>query len=323
MIYTVTFNPSLDYVVRVTEFELGNLHRAHSEDLFVGGKGINVSTVLHRLGVESVALGFAAGFTGNEIIRRLNDMGITSDFIVLEHGISRINMKLKTGDNLETEINGQGPDISQIELEYFFDRLCNLQRGDFLVLSGSVPKSLSNAELIYSEICSRVEQKGIRLIIDAEGDLLRNTLINKPFLIKPNLAELEKLFGQVLTSEQEIIYCARKLQKEGAINVMISLAGDGAILVDEHGIDHKQPAPKGKVVNSVGAGDSMIAGFLAYLAKLNPEGEVYFQSEDYKNALIAGVAAGSAGAFSAGLPDKFMIDQVYQEITANLQKLLS
>jgi 1-phosphofructokinase len=313
MIYTVTFNPSLDYVVRVTEFVQGNLHRTQTEDLFVGGKGINVSTVLKELGVVSVALGFVAGFTGNEIIRRLDNMGISSDFIELGQGISRINVKMKSDKEIETEINGQGPMIGQVELELLYEKLRNLQDGDFLVLSGSVPKNMPGFDHAYSEISERTKQANIRLVVDAEGDLLKNTLGGRPFLIKPNLLELEKLFDRALFNEAGVLECAEELQKAGARNVLVSLGEEGAVLLDENGTVHRQTAVKGKVQSSVGAGDSLIAGFLAQLMNISPAQEGY-QTKDYEKALKLGVASGSAGAFSIGLPDKIMIRTVYNQM---------
>jgi 1-phosphofructokinase len=316
MIYTVTFNPSLDYVVRVSEFEPGKLHRSQSEELFVGGKGINVSTVLNTLDVASVALGFIAGFTGNEIERRLYELGLSSDFIPLKKGVSRINIKLKTDEYTETEINGQGPDIDEMVLKQLYGKLTRLQVGDFLVLSGSVPKSLPNANRTYSDICIRMQKSGVRLIVDAEGELLSNTLCSKPFLIKPNLFELERLFGKTLIQDKNIIDCAKKLKEQGAANVLVSLAGDGAILVDELGNVHRQAAPRGEVKNSVGAGDALIAGFLSVLVKAGCNGKKEYQAEDYKAALAMGVATGSAAAFSMGLPMKKQIDDVLMQMSA-------
>lgn len=314
MIYTVTFNPSLDYVVRVTEFVLGNLHRTQAEDLFVGGKGINVSTVLKELGVASVALGYVAGFTGNEIIDRLDSKGISSDFIHLSQGISRINVKMKSDKEVETEINGQGPDVGPVELELLYDKLKGLQEGDFLVLSGSVPKNMPGNHHVYADICRRTKSMNIRLVVDAEGDLLKNTLCERPFLIKPNLLEMEKLFDRALFNEAGVLECAEELQKEGARNVLVSLGEEGAILLDEQGTVHRRTAVKGKVLSSVGAGDSLIAGFLAQLANVSPDSSGY-QVRDYEKALKMGVASGSAGAFSFGLPDKLTIRTVYNQMS--------
>jgi 1-phosphofructokinase len=315
MIYTVTMNPSLDYVVRVAGFKPGCLHRTLSEDLFVGGKGINVSVVLKRLGIDSVALGFAAGFTGNQIIQTLDELGISSGLITVSQGISRINIKLKSEENVETEINGRGPVINQDEIEMFFEKLKVLHAGDILVLSGSVPQSIPDAALMYAEICRRVKSQNIRLVVDAEGDLLKNVLPERPFLIKPNRQELEALFHRQLPKEADVCDCARRLQAEGAVNVLVSLGGEGAVLIDEYGTIHRQAAPRGELLNTVGSGDSLVAGFLAQLT-LHPlkNGQVN-GSDDYEKALRLGVAAGSAGAFSIGLPDKETIRLIYKQLS--------
>lgn len=317
MIYTVTFNPSLDYFIRVDELEKGTIHRAQEEDIFAGGKGINVSIVLQELGVDSVALGFAAGFTGNEIIQRIRQKGISADFISVSQGVSRINVKIRSGISTETDINGQGPEICASELQEFYHKLNQLKNGDFLVLSGSVPKSIANPEQVYQEICRKVIRAQVRLVIDAEGELLRNTLKEKPFLIKPNRQELEGLFGKLLTSRDSIILAAKQLQKEGAENVLVSLGGEGAIFVDPLGNVYEQAAPAGKPINSVGAGDSMVAGFLAGLV-MEPGGNSgdykEFTHRDYLRALRWGSAAGGAAAFSVGLPDKNKIESVYASL---------
>lgn len=311
MIYTMTFNPSLDYVVKVTQFQLGILHRTQEEKIYAGGKGINVSFVLKELGVENTAYGFAAGFTGDEIINKLNESGISADFIKVEHGVSRINIKLLTDGAKETEINGQGPDLRQEEFNLLYDKLKKLKSGDYLVLSGNVPIGIPGAEHIYGEICSRLRALDIKIVIDAEGSLLRNTLCERPFLIKPNRQEIEKLFHVKMSGIDDICIYAKKLQAEGARNVLVSLAEDGAILLDEHGVVHRQEAPQGIIQNSVGSGDSLVAGFLAQLCmSQNSPGTVL--SEDYEKALRLGVAAGSAGAFSIGLPD-------HSKIMATLQ----
>lgn len=317
MIYTVTFNPSLDYVVRVADFELGRLHRTQGEELFVGGKGINVSIVLKKLGIESIALGFTAGFTGKEIENRLNTMGISSDFIHVSQGMSRINIKLKSDGNVETEVNGQGPVIGKDALEQFYSKLDNIRDGDFLILSGSVPKSMEDGDSVYSHICRRMKDKHVKLVVDAEGDLLRNTLGYRPFLIKPNHHELGKLFYEEHMTKEKAVEYAGQLQMEGAVNVLVSMAGDGAFLLDETGAVTWQAAPQGKVINSVGAGDSMIAGFLAGLMgypdikEPNTQG---FCSDDYRKALDYGVAAGSASAFSNGLPERELIEEIIRTL---------
>jgi 1-phosphofructokinase len=242
-------------------------------------------------------------------------MGISSDFISVSRGISRINVKLKTDADTETEINGQGPVIEQGELEQLFDKLKKLTSGDFLVLSGNVPKSIPSAEHTYERICKAVSSPDIMTVIDAEGDLLRNTLCEQPFLIKPNQQELERLFDVTMMNMEDICFYAKKLKAEGAQNVLVTLAGKGAILLDEHGELHTQAASKGIVQNSVGAGDSLIAGFLARLCQNNMPGAHSFHSSEYDKALKFGVAAGSAGAFSRGLPDKAKIEEVFSAIS--------
>jgi 1-phosphofructokinase len=313
MIYTLTFNPSLDYVVRVEDFVLGNLHRSLHEDIFAGGKGINVSTVLKNLGIDSTVLGLCAGFTGKEILHQLDEMGISSDFVILSQGLSRINIKLKSNTNVESEINGQGPIITQEELDRFFTKLKALREGDILVLSGSVPNSLSDGASIYHNISRMAKESKLLLVIDAEGELLRNSLCEEPFLIKPNLHELEELFHKELTEFDSILACAKALQAEGAKNVLVSLGEKGALLVDEFHQVYRQTAPTGKVLNSVGSGDSMVAGFLAYLLKKVPKDEGY-RTEDYRQALKLGVATGSAAAFAIGLPIKDNIEEIYQRM---------
>ena len=323
MIYTVTFNPSLDYVVRVNEFELGHLHRTLKEDLFVGGKGINVSTVLKTLGVPSMALGFVAGFTGKEIIHRLSEMGISSDFVILSQGISRINVKLKSlksGRKEETEINGQGPIITQEELTKFYDKLEKLKKGDILVLSGSVPNSMQHAEMVYKTIGTLVKERDVRLVVDAEGELLRQTLSLNPFLIKPNKTELEKLFNRKLKSHESVLECAKLLQKAGAKNVLVSLGEEGALLLDEFRKVYNQPTVQGEVQNSVGSGDSMVAGFLA---QFSTDITVYGRKDKklYENALKLGIAAGSAAAFTIGLPEKERIDEIFRQLSMTQHKV--
>ncbi|HBM33496.1 MAG TPA: 1-phosphofructokinase, partial [Lachnospiraceae bacterium] len=280
MIYTVTFNPSLDYIVSVNDFQLGLTNRTDSELILPGGKGINVSTILMNLGIDSTAFGFAAGFTGEEIIREVEAMGIRSDFIKIDSGISRINLKLKNIDG--TEINGSGPEISEEKIEELLRKLDILGEGDILVLAGSIPASMP-ADM-YSTIMERLQHKNVTFIVDATKDLLINVLKYKPFLIKPNNHELGEIFGKVLESEADIVEYAKKLQEMGAVNVLISMAGDGAILVTEDGTVSSKKPPKGTVVNSVGAGDSMVAGFLAG----------WLNTGDYEKALELGTAAGSA-----------------------------
>ncbi|TCL57022.1 1-phosphofructokinase [Allofournierella massiliensis] len=284
MIYTVTFNPALDYVVRMDELALGQVNRTVSEDVQLGGKGINVSWVLRELGHENVALGFVAGFTGKAIEDGLAAKGVATDFIHLPAGLTRINVKLKAGE--ETEINGKGPDISAEALEELLHKLDALGEGDVLVLAGSIPASMPSD--VYESILARLEGKKVLCAVDATRDLLVNVLKYRPFVIKPNNHELGEIFGRTLTTDEEIRECAAKLQEQGARNVLVSMAGDGAMLLDENGVCHRLAAHKGKVKNSVGAGDSMVAGFLAG----------YLDSGDYEQALRVGSAAGSATAFS-------------------------
>ena len=288
MIYTVTFNPSLDYIVRLDNFTAGEINRVNYEQVLAGGKGINVSIVLKNLGHDNAALGFVAGFTGEEIKRQLKEFGVTSDFVQLDEGFSRINVKAKA--KTETEINGQGPDISEAKQAELFAQLDKLVEGDTLVLAGSIPKTLPDD--IYQRIMARLDGKGIRIVVDAEKNLLLNVLQYHPFLIKPNNHELGDMFGVKLTTDEEIITYAKKLQEKGAQNVLISMAGDGAILLTAEGTSFKCPAPKGKLINSVGAGDSMVAGFIAGYMESNG---------DFEKAFHMGVATGSASAFSENL----------------------
>lgn len=300
MIYTVTFNPSLDYIVSVDDFKLGLTNRTSSELILPGGKGTNVSTVLKNLGLESTALGFVAGFTGNEIVKRLNDMGIKSDFIYIENGISRINLKLKSIDG--TEINGAGPDISGEKVNELMDKLNQLKEGDVLVLAGSIPSSMSDN--IYRDIMADLKDRGVMIVVDATKDLLLNVLEYHPFLIKPNNHELGEIFDVKLTTREEVIPYGRKLQEKGARNVLVSMAGEGAVLIAEDGQVFDAPAPKGKLINGVGAGDSMVAGFVAG----------WIEKQDYEYAFHMGVASGSASAFSENLATKEEIINVYNQV---------
>ena len=301
MIYTVTFNPSLDYIVSVNDFQLGLTNRTDSELILPGGKGINVSTILMNLGIDSTAFGFAAGFTGEEIIREVEAMGIRSDFIKIDSGISRINLKLKNIDG--TEINGSGPEISEEKIEELLRKLDILGEGDILVLAGSIPASMP-ADM-YSTIMERLQHKNVTFIVDATKDLLINVLKYKPFLIKPNNHELGELFDVKLTTREEVIPYGKKLQKQGARNVLISMAGEGAVLVAEDGSVYEAPAPKGTLVNAVGAGDSMVAGFTAG----------WIEKKDYRPAFYMGVSAGSASAFSEYLATKEEIMDLYEKVS--------
>lgn len=301
MIYTVTFNPSLDYIVRLDSFTAGEVNRVNYEQVLGGGKGINVSIVLGNLGHESTALGFTAGFTGEEVKRQLDGFGVKHDFVQLPEGFTRINVKVKA--DKETEINGQGPDISEAKREELFEKLDTLAEGDTLVLAGSIPKTLPDD--IYEKIMARLEGRGIRIIVDAEKKLLLNVLKYHPFLIKPNNHELGDMFGVKLTTDEEIITYAKKLQEKGAQNVLISMAGDGAILLTADGKHYKSPAPKGKLINSVGAGDSMVAGFITG----------YIESQgDFETAFHMGVATGSASAFSENLATRPEVEALLKTI---------
>lgn len=301
MVYTVTFNPSLDYIVSVEGFQLGKTNRTAKEQMLPGGKGINVSTVLKNLGIPNIALGFSAGFTGEEIKRRVEEMGLASDFINLQNGYSRINVKMKDFDG--TEINGQGPDISPAETEKLLEKLDGLKEGDVLVLAGSIPRTMPDS--IYSDILRRLDGKRILTVVDATGELLLHVLEYSPFLIKPNNHELGEIFQVKLETREDVVPYARKLQEKGARNVLVSMAGQGAVLLDEMGQVHMLPAPKGKLVNAVGAGDSMVAGFLAgWLTK-----------KDYEYAFRMGISAGSASAFSENLATKKEIEEVYRQVS--------
>ena len=298
MIYTVTFNPAVDYVMHIDELRAGATNRSAGEEIYFGGKGINVSALLNELGIKSRALGFTAGFTGAAIEQGLRGMGIDSDFIRLEKGCSRINVKIKSGE--ETEINGQGPDIDSASVDRLFEKLDKLTAGDTVVLAGSVPKTLPAD--IYERILGMLDGKGVRAVVDASGKLLLNVLKYRPFLIKPNRDELAELFGADITGIDDVERYAKKLKEMGAVNVLVSMAGDGALLVDADGVTHRCGVFRGTVRNSVGAGDSMVAGFLTGC-----------ESGDYEYALKLGTAAGGAAAFSDGLPERALIDELMKQ----------
>lgn len=300
MIYTVTFNPALDYAVGVKNLEPGMTNRSYFEKLLPGGKGLNVSTILTNLNIDNTALGFIAGFTGQEIERRFREKGCKSDFITLKSGFSRINVKIKS--DKETEINASGPDIDNGSLEALMDKLDGLKRGDTLVLAGSIPPSLPDS--LYSDILKRLSGRDIMFVVDATRDLLMNVLEYRPFLIKPNNHELGEIFDAALNTREEVVPYAEKLVKKGARNVLVSMAGEGAVLVSESGEIIKSPAPKGKVINSVGAGDSMVAGFIAG----------WHESQSAEHAFKLGVASGSASAFSEELATKDEIEIVYKQL---------
>jgi len=298
LIYTVTFNPAIDYVVRTGELVPGSVNRAESESMFFGGKGINVSIVLAELGVRSVALGFTAGFTGEAIENGVRAMGIETDFIRLPAGNSRINVKIRSG--AETELNGQGPDIDDASLEKLFARLDGLSAEDTLILAGSIPKSLPSD--VYERILQRLSGRGIRTVVDASGELLLNVLKYHPFLIKPNDQELGGIFGVNISGFEDVELYAGKLRELGARNVLVSMAGDGAVLLDESGAVYRSGVCRGTVVNSVGAGDSMLAGFISGIEK----------GLDY--ALKVGTACGGATAFSEGLASREKIDEMLKQL---------
>ena len=300
MIYTVTFNPSLDYIVSIDNFKLGKTNRTITELMLPGGKGLNVSMVLYNLGIENTALGFTAGFVGEELKRLARETGYGCDFIDIKKGVSRINVKMKDFDG--TEINGMGPVIDEKALSALMKKLEMLTEGDTLVLAGSIPSSMPSN--IYSYILEKLNGREIRFVVDATKNLLLNVLPFRPFLIKPNNHELGEIFGVTLESKDEVVPYAKKLQEMGALNVLVSMAGEGAVLVDETGKVHQLDAPKGTLVNAVGAGDSMVAGFIAG----------WEEQRDYEHAFKMAVAAGSASAFSELLATKDEIRALYENL---------
>lgn len=303
MIYTVTFNPSLDYIVTVPHFTSGMVNRTSEEKIFPGGKGINVSMVLKNLGLENTALGFYAGFTGNELERLIREKGICADFIPVKEGMTRINVKMRSDE--ESEINGQGPAISEADIKMLYEKLDHLSDGDVLVMAGSIPDVMP--QTIYMDIMKYLADKDLKIVVDATRDLLVNVLQYHPFLIKPNNHELGEIFGVNLSTKESVVPYAKKLQEKGARNVLISMAGEGAVLVSEDKSVFMAEAPKGTLINGVGAGDSMVAGFLAG----------WMKSHDYKEAFRMGVACGSASAFSEYLADSEMIEKVYNQVQVN------
>ena len=315
MIYTVTFNPAIDYVMHTENIKIGEVNRSLCEEMYFGGKGINVSVVLKELGVDSVALGFIAGFTGEAIQNGLQEKGIKTDFVKLNSGNSRINIKLKTNQKAkknkieknknqinETEINGCGPCIDNKALDEFFRKLESIGNNDVLILAGSIPKSIPAD--IYEKILSKLSDRNVKTVVDATKNLLVNTLKYKPFLIKPNKQELEEIFNVKINTIDEIADYARKLREMGAENVLVSMAGDGALLIDENNKLHISDVCKGTVKNSVGAGDSMVAGFVAGL-----------MNNDYEYALKLGTACGGATAFSEGLASKNKIYELLNQLS--------
>lgn len=299
MIYTVTFNPSLDYIVSVKDFRTGIVNRTTDEIIFPGGKGINVSMVLKNLGYDNTAMGFMAGFTGEAICSMLEKKGVTTDFITVEKGVSRINVKLRSDE--ETEINGQGPEIEAKDIDKLYRKLDLLEDGDTLVLAGSIPDVMPQS--IYMDIMKYLEKKNIYIVVDATRDLLVNVLAYSPFLIKPNNHELGEIFGVEIKNKDDVVAYAKKLQEKGARNVLVSMAGDGAVLVTEDGNEFRAEAPKGKVVNSVGAGDSMVAGFIAG----------FLSTREYMQAFKLGVCTGSASAFSEELATKKEVEELLKQ----------
>ena len=299
MIYTVTFNPALDYVMTLDKLSEGEMNRAKETKLLVGGKGINVSLVLQNLGYKSTALGYIAGFTGQEIKKRLEAEGLSTEFIELKDGNSRINVKVKA--EMETELNANGPSITREDVDVLLDKLDCLKDGDYLVLAGSIPSSLPDT--IYETIMQSVSDRDIRVVVDATGVLLMRVLKYQPFLIKPNKAELAELYGRELRTRQEIIEAAGWLKEQGAKNVLVSLAGEGAVLLDETGKIYDKQAIQGTIVNSVGAGDSMVAGFLAG----------FLERGEYEYAMRVGMSAGSASAFSSELATRAQVDKLMED----------
>lgn len=296
MIYTVTFNPSIDYIVDVKNFELGSVNRTSAELMFPGGKGINVSMVLSNLGFENTALGFLAGFTGKSVQKMLEVNGVNANFIEVEEGLTRINVKIRAQQ--ESEINGMGPAIKESDIKKLYEKLDNIKDGDILVLAGSIPAVMP--ETMYSDIMEHLKDKDVKIVVDATKDLLLNVLKYKPFFIKPNNHELGEIFDVELNTRDEVVPYAKKMQEKGARNVLVSMAGEGAVLVAEDGQVYKSPCPEGKVKNSVGAGDSMVAGFIAG----------YLESGDYKKALNKGLVTGSASAFSDNLATKEEVEEL-------------
>ena len=300
MIYTVTFNPSLDYIVQVNDFKTGIVNRTNDELILAGGKGINVSIVLNNLGHDNTAIGFIGGFTGEALKRSLQNQGIKTDFIDVKEGFTRINVKMKS--NEETEINGQGPKITNDNINELYEKLDVLNNEDILVISGSIPCMLPDD--MYERIMEYLKDKNVRIIVDATKDLLLNVLKYHPYLIKPNNIELGEIFNKELKTKSEVISHAKKLQELGARNVLVSMAGDGAVFVSENGDIFESNAPKGEVINSVGAGDSMVAGFLAGVLETN----------DYHNAFLMGLCSGSASAFSHHLAKREEVETLMKKL---------
>lgn len=300
MIYTITFNPALDYISQVENFEIGRVNRTKTEKILPGGKGLNVSMVLKNLGIENTAFGFIAGFTGDELKKEIEERKIKTDFIKVKKGFTRINIKISS--NEETALNGNGPQITEENIKELYEKIQKINKEDMVILSGNIPKGINNN--IYEIICKKLKEKEINFIVDATQELLINVLKYEPFLIKPNKEELEETFNVKIETKEEIEIYAKKLQLMGARNVLISLGGDGAILVTTEGKIYFSNAPKGKVVNTVGAGDSMVAGFVAG----------YKQHGNLEKAFKMGIATGSASAFSMNLATAQEVDNLLKEI---------
>ena len=305
MIYTITFNPALDYIAQVENFKIGEINRTKTETILPGGKGLNVSIVLKNLEIENTALGFVAGFTGEELIRKMESQGVKTDFVKVEKGITRINLKISSmSENQvkETALNGMGPQITKNDMDILFEKIQKMSTKDIVILSGSIPKNMDKD--IYEKICKELKEKGITFIVDSTQELLMNVLKYNPFLIKPNKEELEETLNCKISTKEDIVNAAKELKKMGAQNVLVSLGNDGALLLTKEDDTYYSKAPRGQVVNTVGSGDSMVAGFLAG----------YYQTQDYEYALKVGVAAGSASAFSIRLATKKDVDLLLKQL---------
>ena len=305
MIYTITFNPALDYITQVENFKIGEINRTKTETILPGGKGLNVSIVLKNLGIENTALGFVAGFTGEELIHKMESQGVKTDFVKVEKGITRINIKISSmSENKveETALNGMGPQITKGDIDVLFEKIQKMSTKDVVILSGSIPKNIDTD--IYEKLCKELKEKGITFIVDSTQELLMNVLKYNPFLIKPNKEELEETLNCKISTKEDIVNAAKELKKMGAQNVLVSLGNDGALLLTKEDETYYSKAPKGQVVNTVGSGDSMVAGFLAG----------YYQTQDYEYALKVGVAAGSASAFSIRLATKEDVDLLLKQL---------
>ena len=300
MVYTVTLNPALDYVMKLKNLRTDDINRTDGEEIYYGGKGINVSVILTQLDIPNTALGFLGGFTGKKLEEMLKSDGISCDFNYLKSGDTRINVKIKA--DKEIDLNACGPEITQEDMQSFLKKLDGINDGDYLILAGSIPKTLPDD--IYERMLESVSDRKVNCVVDATGDLLKNVLKYRPFLIKPNHHELGDLFSVEIKSDDDIVKYSKKLQEMGARNVLISMAGEGAVLIAEDGQVFDKPAPKGHLVNAVGAGDSMVAGFMAG----------WMDKQDYEHAFCMGIASGSASAFSEYLATKSEIEEVYKQV---------